>query len=90
MDSDKTIKGSLQDFPPGRLLDADFRRGYARLARYGLSFDSWIFHPQIPELANLADKFSDTPVVLDHIGARSPSGRMPDDATTYLHTGSGT
>jgi hypothetical protein len=33
-DPDKTIKGSLQDFPPGLLLDADFRRGYARLARY--------------------------------------------------------
>lgn len=68
-DPDKTIKGSLQDFPPGLLLDADFRRGYARLARYGLSFNSWIFHPQISELANLAGKFPDTPVVLDHIGA---------------------
>jgi predicted TIM-barrel fold metal-dependent hydrolase len=68
-DPDNTIKGSSQDFPPGLLLDAEFRRGYARLARYGLSFDSWIFHPQIPELADLAGKFPDTPVVLDHIGA---------------------
>jgi predicted TIM-barrel fold metal-dependent hydrolase len=68
-DPDQSIKGSFRDFPPGLLLDTDFRRGYARLARYGLSFDSWIFHPQIPELADLAAKFPDTSVVLDHIGA---------------------
>jgi predicted TIM-barrel fold metal-dependent hydrolase len=68
-DADQSIKGSSQDFPPRLLLDADFRRGYARLARYGLTFDSWVFHPQIPELADLAGKFPDTPVVLDHVGA---------------------
>ncbi len=68
-DADATIKGSSQDFPPGLLLDADFRRGFSRLARYGLSFDSWIFHPQIPELSDLAGKFPETPIVLDHIGA---------------------
>ncbi|MCB1488446.1 MAG: amidohydrolase family protein [Bauldia sp.] len=68
-DPDPTIKGSSQDFPEGLLLDAKFRSGYARLARYGLSFDSWLFHPQIPELADLAGAFPDTPVILDHIGA---------------------
>lgn len=68
-DPDPTIKGSSQDFPQGLLLDADFRRGYARLARYGLSFDAWLFHPQIPELTDLASQFPDTPVILDHVGA---------------------
>ena len=68
-DPDPTIKGSSQDFPRGLLLDAGFRRGYARLARYGLSFDAWLFHPQIPELTDLAGQFPDTPVILDHIGA---------------------
>jgi L-fuconolactonase len=68
-DRDPTIKGSSQDFPEGLLLDQAFREGYARLSRYGLSFDSWVFHPQIPELADLAGKFPDTPVILDHIGA---------------------
>jgi predicted TIM-barrel fold metal-dependent hydrolase len=68
-DADPTIKGSSMDFPPGLLLDSDFRRGYARLARHGLSFDAWLFHPQIPELADLAGRFPDTPVILDHIGA---------------------
>ncbi|MCX5515734.1 amidohydrolase family protein [Kaistia algarum] len=68
-DADPTIKGSSQDFPKGLLLDAGFRRGYARLVRYNLSFDAWLFHPQLPELADLAGSFPDTPVVLDHIGA---------------------
>ena len=68
-DADQTIKGSSRDFPPGLLLDSAFREGYGRLAAYGLTFDSWLFHPQIPELADLAGKFPDTPVVLDHIGA---------------------
>jgi L-fuconolactonase len=57
------------DFPKGLLLDSKFRAGFARLARYGLSFDSWIYHTQIPELADLARTFPDTTVILDHIGA---------------------
>jgi predicted TIM-barrel fold metal-dependent hydrolase len=68
-DADQTIKGSTKDFPRGLLLDSAFREGYARLSRYGLSFDSWLFHPQIPELTDLATKYPETTVVLDHIGA---------------------
>ena len=34
-----------------------------------MSFDSWLYHPQIPELADLASHFPDTPIILDHVGA---------------------
>jgi L-fuconolactonase len=68
-DADQTIKGSSRDFPRGLLLHSAFREGYGRLAAHGLTFDSWLFHPQIPELADLAGKFPETPVILDHIGA---------------------
>ncbi len=68
-DADPTIQGSLIDFPKGLLLDAKFREGYARLSRYNLSFDAWLYHPQIPELADLADAFPDTTVILGHVGA---------------------
>jgi L-fuconolactonase len=68
-DADASIKGSAKDFPPGLLLDAKFREGFARLSKYDLTFDSWLFHPQIPELTDLASKFPDTTVVLDHVGA---------------------
>jgi predicted TIM-barrel fold metal-dependent hydrolase len=67
-DRDPSIKGSAKDFPPGLLLDSKFREGYRRLAEYGLSFDSWLFHPQIPELADLASKFPGTTIILDHVG----------------------
>jgi L-fuconolactonase len=53
---------------PGLLLDARFMAGFARLARYGLSFDAWLFHPQLPELVKLAQRFPDTTIVLDHAG----------------------
>jgi predicted TIM-barrel fold metal-dependent hydrolase len=33
-----------------------------------LSFDAWLFHPQIGELADLARAFPDTRIVLDHCG----------------------
>ena len=68
-DADSSIKGSSQDFPPGLLVDSTFREGVARLAPLGLSFDAWLFHPQIPELTDLARKSPETTFVLDHIGA---------------------
>ena len=54
--------------PPGMLGDAAFRRGFAQLARHGLSFDAWLYHPQIGELAALARAFPDTSIILDHVG----------------------
>jgi L-fuconolactonase len=54
--------------PKGLLLDSKFREGFACLQRYGLSFDAWLYHPQITELADLARAFPDTTIVLDHIG----------------------
>ena len=68
-DADPTIKGSLMDFPEGLLRDPAFRAGYARLARYRLTFDAWLYHPQIPDLIDLADAFPQTTIVLDHVGA---------------------
>ena len=53
---------------PGLLLDKRFREGFACLAPSGLSFDAWLYHPQIDELTSLAQAFPDTPIVLDHVG----------------------
>jgi L-fuconolactonase len=71
-DADSSIKSTPMDFPQGLLLDAQFRAGFARLSRYGLSFDAFLYHTQIPELTDLARSFPDTIIVLDHIG--SPLG----------------
>jgi len=53
---------------PGMLLDPRFQAGFARLAPLGLSFDAWLYHPQIPELTRLAQRFPETTIVLDHLG----------------------
>jgi L-fuconolactonase len=52
----------------GQMGEADFRAGFAVLARLGHSFDAWLYHPQLPELADLAKAFPEATIVLDHIG----------------------
>ncbi|MEM1436727.1 MAG: amidohydrolase family protein [Pseudomonadota bacterium] len=55
--------------PPRHLLEApEFRAGMAELGKRGLSFDAWIFHPQIPELTALARACPDVTIVFDHFG----------------------
>ena len=54
--------------PLGLLRTPAFRAGFARLAAHGLSFDAWLYHPQLPDLVDLARAFPDTTIVLDHVG----------------------
>ena len=65
---DPSARGSLANPPPGLLLDAQFRRGFACLAPRGLSFDAWMYHTQLGDLADLAQAFPATPIVLNHVG----------------------
>jgi predicted TIM-barrel fold metal-dependent hydrolase len=67
-DADVSIVTVPPPPPRGLLGDARFREGFARLARQNLSFDTWLYHPQIGELAALARAFPDTTIVLDHVG----------------------
>jgi predicted TIM-barrel fold metal-dependent hydrolase len=67
-DADASIGGNYSTRPKGLLLDATFRKGFACLAPLDLSFDAWLFHPQIGELTDLARAFPDTRIVLDHCG----------------------
>lgn len=54
--------------PKGLLLEDSFRDGFSQLAPKDLSFDSVLFYHQIPELANLAAKFPNTQIILNHCG----------------------
>ena len=60
---------------PGLLRDNAVRKGFACLQPLGLSFDAWLYHPQIPELVELARAFPDVSIILDHIGG--PLGLGP-------------
>jgi L-fuconolactonase len=53
----------------GLLGDRKFRQGLAWLEKFHLSFDAWVYHPQLTELAELARAFPAVPIILNHIGA---------------------
>jgi L-fuconolactonase len=67
-DADASVRNPAYNPPPGLLADNSFREGFAVLGRLGLSFDAWLFHPQIDELADLARAFPDAMIVLNHVG----------------------
>ena len=75
-DADPNVAGMYASRPKGLLLDSTFRKGFACLAPLNLSFDAWLFHPQIGELADLARAFPDTKIVLDHCGGPVGVGRF--------------
>ena len=55
--------------PEHLLLDPEFRRGYAHLRPYGLTFEGcWVYHTHIADLADLADAFPDTIIIFNHLG----------------------
>jgi predicted TIM-barrel fold metal-dependent hydrolase len=67
-DASDQVRNSHTNPPRGLLGEAGFRRGFAELTRRGLTFDAWLYHPQLPELTDLARAFPDTTIVLDHLG----------------------
>lgn len=52
----------------GLFKDKAFRTGYALLAKYGLSFESWTYHHQLDDVVDLARAFPHIPVIVNHIG----------------------
>jgi len=54
-------------YPSDLTRDAQWRRGYALLGRYGLSFDFHGFPPQLAGLAEVAGRHPEVPVVLNHL-----------------------
>jgi len=54
--------------PPGLYRDTAFRAGFARLHRLGMTFEAWLYHPQLDDLADLLRAFPQQKVVLNHFG----------------------
>src|SRR5271156_2979788 len=66
--SDSIGKFASRVVPPHLVREPKFREGFAQLAKLGLSFESWQYHPQLPDAIDLARAFPDTTIILNHVG----------------------
>ncbi|MSP50661.1 MAG: amidohydrolase [Alphaproteobacteria bacterium] len=62
------LRNPAYEMPPGLMADPAFREAFACLAPMGLSFDAWLYHPQIDEVTDIARAFPGTKIVLNHVG----------------------
>jgi L-fuconolactonase len=67
-DKDPIVLNPGNPAPAGLLGDRAFCEGFSELAPLGLTFDAWLYHPQIDELTSLAQAFPGTNIVLNHVG----------------------
>ncbi|WP_240636152.1 amidohydrolase family protein [Caldimonas tepidiphila] len=77
-DADASLANPLTAAPPHLLLDSSYRAGLAQLAPLGLSYDAWLFFPQLPELIETAKVYSDTTIIVNHCGGIVRIGAYQD------------
>ena len=63
---------------PGMLLEPSFQDGVRELATRDLTFDAWVYHEQLSEVAALARAVPECTIVLDHIGGPVGIGSYAD------------
>jgi len=66
-DADEKIHNVAPD--PRLLVDPRVQEAVAVLSRMGLTLDCWLYHPQLDEVAELADAYPDLTIVLNHVGS---------------------
>jgi predicted TIM-barrel fold metal-dependent hydrolase len=67
-DASSAVKTATPGIPPGLMGESAFRAGLACLKRSSLSFEAWLYHPQLSEFAALARAVPDVPMILNHVG----------------------
>ena len=85
-DADPRIRRTHTRPTAGLMADPAYRRGVQRMAAKGLSFDGWLYHPQIPEFATLARAVPDCIFVLDHLGGPLGIGPYEGKRAEILET----
>ena len=74
-DPDPDVLGVVSVSAPGLYASDAFAAGFEWIARLGLSFDAWVVEPQLPDVVQLARRFPETSIVLDHAGTPVGVGR---------------
>lgn len=89
-DDDPAVLSHRTCAEPRLMSDLRWREGLAALASAGLVYDAWLYHPQIPELTDLATAFPEATIVLDHLGGPLAIGRyrnrVPEVAVEALES----
>lgn len=67
-DASPTLARPRTDPPKGQMADPTWRAGFARLSPLNLTFEAWMYHPQLPDLVDLARAFPQTTIILNHVG----------------------
>lgn len=67
-DASPEIHNSHVGAPPDMYHDPKFQEGFRALGRMGLSFEAWLYHPQLDDLAYLVKKFPENAIVMNHVG----------------------
>lgn len=82
-EADKILMNPAYSPPQHQLADERFRDGLRTLGRMGLTFDAWLYHPQISDLTAAARACPATLIVIDHcggpLGAASYEGRRDEE-----------
>lgn len=67
-DTGKAASFGRRKVPEHQVLDPTFRKGFAHLSKLGLTFESWQFHPQLPDAIDLVRAFPETNIIVNHCG----------------------
>lgn len=79
-DEDPEVKKLIRmPLPQHTLAEPKFREGFAKLAPLGLSFDAWLYFHQLDDIYDLARKFPETTIVVNHVGGVLGVGRYAKD-----------
>ena len=67
-DADGEVLGPPFHAPANLYTSDAFRAGFTEFAKMGLTFDAWVLEPQLDDVIDLAGRFPDQEIVLDHCG----------------------
>ena len=84
-DKSDLIRNSHTKPPASLYLNKNFRKGFAQLTAYGLTFDAWLYHTQHEELISLARAFPEQTIILDHVGGPLGIGPYKGKRGEILH-----
>jgi len=73
------VRGNHTDAAGDTLASKAFHESLSVLASMNLTFDAWVYHHQLPQVARAAALVPDSKIVVDHLGGPLSMGPYVDD-----------